>query len=346
MNKDAKTRTAGTQVAKKRSVSAAAALYDDTLVWDNHCCLPYEDTGDWVNSLWRYREAGVSVAMVNIGDAQFGLDTHARLAAHVRAFVAAHPDAFRLALTVDDVLAAKRAGQVAVGLDVEGLYAMGDQLSLLQLYRDIGVRWMSMVYNQRNLAGYGCHDETDRGLTPLGLRIVEEMDRVGIVKCCTHTGDRTARDVLEASGRPTIFSHSNPLGVTDHPRNIPDELMTACARTGGVVGINGVGIFLGDNDVSTEAMVRNIDYAVQLIGADHVGIGLDYVFNQPELDRLLSANGGTWPEALGYRPGIRFFEPERLPEVTEALLGRGYAEADVRAILGGNWLRVARAVWR
>lgn len=122
--------------------------------------------------------------------------------------------------------------------------------------------------------------------------------------------------------------------------------MRACARTGGVVNLNGFGIFLGDNDNSTETLLRHIDYSVGLIGAEHVGLGLDYVFDQAELDEYVRARPDNYPPEKGYGAGIAMIEPERFPVVAEALLKRGYRETDVQGIMGHNNLRVAKQVWR
>lgn len=324
----------------------AAALHREALVWDNHGCMPFDETRRWLGELKRYRSAGVDVAMINIGDSNISLETCVRMAAEIREFVAAHSADYVLALSVDAILHAQQQHKLAVGLNVEGVFSIGDQLSLIDLYYDIGVRWMLMVYNRKNLAGYGCHDDVDEGLTAFGREVVRRMDRVGMVKCCTHTGYRTAMDVLTATDRPTIFSHSNPRALWDHPRNITDQLIDACAATGGVVCINGVGIFLGDNDVSVETFVKHLDYVVQRVGAQHVGIGLDYVFDTAGMNAMLAEHANLWPAGFGYSPGVRFFPPEDLPKVTELLLRRGYAEQDVRSLLGGNLLRIARTVWR
>ena len=323
----------------------AAKLHREALVWDNHSCFPQTGAEPLMPQLERYRQAGVDVLGVNIGDAQVELAEMIRLAAALRDFVARNADRFLLVRNVDDIATAKAEGRLAIILDVEGCYAMGDQLSMIPFFFDIGVRWMLMVYNARNLVGSGVHDEVDEGLTPFGHRVIAEMDRVGLIKCCSHTGYRTAMDVLEASTKPCIFSHSNPRALRDHPRNIPDALIKACAEGGGVVCINGVGIFLGDNDISTRTIVWHIDYVAQLVGTSHIGIGLDYVFDQASMDSNLSKANGIWPEGFGYKPGIKFVPPEQLPELTDALLQRGYRDADVRAILGENMLRVARAVW-
>jgi membrane dipeptidase len=217
---------------------------------------------------------------------------------------------------------------------------------LVDLYYDLGVRWMSIVYNRRNLSGSGCHDAEDAGLTTFGHELVRRMDEVGMVKCCTHTGYRTAMDVLTGTDRPTIFSHSNPRALRDHPRNITDALIDACAATGGVVCVSGVGIFLGDNDASIGTYVDHLEHVIQRVGPQHVGIGLDYVFDTDGLDILLTNHADMWPPGFGYAAGIRFVAPENLPGVTEELLRRRYGDLDVHAVLGGNLLRVAREVWR
>ena len=322
----------------------ARAFYESALVWDNHTCLPIDRIAEFAPELRRFSRSGVDVVSVNIGDSNIALETQMRVVAELRRFILAHPNEFVLVSTATDIAAAKVEGKLAIFFDVEGGYAMGDQLSILQLYADLGVRWMLLVYNTKNRIGSGVHDSEDEGLSAFGRAVIKEMDRVGLIKCLSHTGYRTARDVLEATGKPVIFSHSNPRALRDHPRNIPDDLIRACAKTGGVVCVNGVGIFLGDNDIASETLARHVDHIVQLVGADHAGLGLDYIFDQSELDANLAANPDIWPAEWGYRPGIKFAAPEQLPELTELLLRR-YGEGDVRKILGENLLRVAEAVW-
>jgi len=218
----------------------------------------------------------------------------------------------------------------------------------VHLLYDLGVRWMLMVYNHANPLGYGVHDADDKGLTAFGHEVIAEMDRVGMIKDCSHTGYRTARDVIAASKVPVTFSHSNALALRNHPRNIPDDLIKACAGTGGVVGLSGVGLFLNDaNDVGTEAFLRHVDYVSDLVGPEHVGIGTDYCDFDPDgLVRSLAANPTIWPAGYGYGPGIKFMTPEQFPEIAEGLLKRRYPENAVRGILGENFVRVAGAVWK
>ena len=316
------------------------------IVWDNHACLPFNDTEQWLPGIERYRNSGVDAVTINIGDSHVPLEVLIRTAASIRHYVQAHPDQYVLGLTTDAIRGAKASGRLAVCLDVEGVYALGEQLSLVEFLYQIGVRWMLMVYNRRNLAGSGCHDPVDEGLTALGRGILREMDRVGMIKCCSHTGYRTAREILDSTDRPVIFSHSNPRRLRDHPRNIPDDLIKACAATGGVVGINGVGLFLGDGEPTADAVVRNLDYVAQLVGPEHAGLGLDYMFEGSGVEEPGRASRELWPKEWGYRKGMGFLGPEAIPEIAAQLGRLGYPPAAVSGILGENLMRVAGAIWR
>ena len=265
--------------------------------------------------------------------------------AALRHWLLARPHEYLLLLEADDIERARATGRLAVGFDIEGANAVGDQLSLIQMYHDLGVRWMLMAYNNSNRVGGGCQDE-DGGLTPFGRAVVAEMERVGMQVCVSHTGHRTVREVFDVATQPVIFSHSNCAALHPHPRNISDDLIRACAATGGLVGINGVGIFLGLNDISSQTYARHVDHVVQLVGPAHVSIALDYVFDTRELEEHVEKMKATFPPGLGYELGARFVPPEQLEEIVATLQGWGYSDADLAALLGGNLLRLARQVWK
>ncbi|TDV33833.1 membrane dipeptidase [Paraburkholderia caballeronis] len=322
------------------------ALLAQSLVWDNHGCMPLRpDDETFLPQLARYKAAGVNAVTLNVGFGEQGVEPHVRMIAHFRRWLAQHRDDYMLATTPDDIERARRAGKLAVLFDIEGMNAVADQPSLVQLYYDLGVRWMLIAYNQHNPAGGGCQEADDPGLTAYGRQILDEMARVGMVACCSHTGQRTAMDVMAYSSKPVLFSHSNARAIHDHPRNVHDDALKACAATGGVVGLNGIGIFIGGKGRLVDGLIRHIDHVVQLIGIEHVGLGLDYVFDQGELDDLLT-NKTIFPPELGYEAGIQMVPPEAMEEIVSGLSKLGYSADDLRAILGGNLLRVARQVWR
>lgn len=295
--------------------------------------------------LARHKAAGFDAVTVNIGFGEQGPEEHLRMIAALRHWLMARPDEYLLLLEADDIERARTTGRLAVGFDIEGANAVGDQLSLIQMYHDLGVRWMLMAYNSSNRVGGGCQDE-DGGLTPFGRAVVAEMERVGMQVCVSHTGHRTVREVFDVATQPVIFSHSNCAALHPHPRNISDELIRACAATGGLVGINGVGIFLGLNDISSQTYARHVDHVVQLVGPAHVSIALDYVFDTRELEEHVEKMKATFPPGLGYELGARFVPPEQLEEIVATLQGWGYSDADLAALLGGNLLRLARQVWK
>src|SRR4051794_17051444 len=326
----------------------AAALHADALVWDQHGCLPLRPDEDAVDQLELYSRAGVDLVSINVGmDLTPTIDAFKVLAAFRRG-VLARPDRYLIASGVADVREASRTGRLAVTFDLEGTEPLDGELALLAAFYELGVRTVLIAYNLRNRAGGGCHDDPEVGLTPYGRDLVREMNELGILVDATHCSPRTTFELFELSSAPVVFSHSVPTGVNAHARNVTDDQVRACAATGGVVGINGIGIFLGESDPSTEALVRAIDYAVNIVGGEHVGLGLDYVFDQGEMNAYLDQHRDVFPADGGYSDALppRFVSPLQLPELTAALLRLGYSDVDVRAILGGNFLRVASAVWR
>ena len=305
------------------------------------------DTDRWIE---HYESAGVTWASFTVAaDFTGGVEPTVRNINLARRFFLSQPNRFVFIERADDVLRAKREEKLAVSLHFQGTMPVGADLGLVEIYKRLGVVHMLMAYNNKNLVGDGCHERTDAGLSNFGISLVREMNRVGVLVDVTHTGHRTAMDTIEVSTAPVIMSHSNPNALYAHLRNVPDDQIRAVAKTGGVIGIHGVGIFLSPSgtDVSPEILARNIDYTVQLVGPAHVGLGLDFVENFPVLLALVKATGETiWSKAGGYHnPDGKFASPRVIEGVAEVLLRQGYAEADVRGILGENWLRVVRQVW-
>jgi len=313
------------------------------LLWDQHCCLPLLPTTD-VSPLLRFREIGASFVSVNVGYAPNDADSTLAILESFRRQLTAD-ERFLLAGSADDVEAAHGDGRLAVAFDLEDANPLEGRLELVERYRQLGVRTLVPAYNYRNAAGSGCMDTQDEGLTAYGRAMVRETNRVGMVADGSHSSIRTGLDLCEVSTRPVIYSHTCMRSVWDHERNITDEQARACAATGGVIGITGVGIFLGPNDTSIDALIRHIDYAVELVGPEHVGIGTDYPFDLTDFNREFAENAELFPESYRRWGPIRFVEPEALSPLAAALATRGYPAEAINSILGGNFMRVARHAW-
>lgn len=314
------------------------------LVWDNHGCLPLRPDDSFLPELERYRRSGVNVVSLNISFDLVSFDTGIRVLAKFRSWIKSHDDRYRLADSIQDIRDNALNNRLSIVFDVEGIGSIGDDIELIDLYYDLGVRWGLLAYNKNNIFAGGCMDE-DAGLTAQGRTAVRRMSDVGMVTCCSHVGERTALDVMGCATQPVIFSHSNPAGVYSQNRNISDSLIKACAETEGVVGVNGVGIFLGENDTRISTMVKHIAYVADLVGVEYIGISLDFMFDDDEIKEYFRQNRDMFPAAV-YGDKLEMIQPESYPEITRELLAIGFNEAEVAKIMGENWFRIAKLVWK
>jgi membrane dipeptidase len=275
------------------------------------------------------------------------------------------------ARTASDVRSAHEEGKIAVLMGIEGGHMLGNDLRMVRIYSDLGVRYMTLshFYNDE-WADSSTDKPAHNGLTDYGKDIVREMNRQGMLVDISHVSDKTFYDVLAISRAPLIASHSSCRALCDHVRNMTDDMIKALAAKGGVIQINYEKSFLdqaykdasdkwsggvvemmdklkkqcGDDDacieenlaaqekqataegklphVSWERIVDHIDHAVKLVGADHVGLGSDF-------------DGASMPDGME--------DVSHLPQITDALLKKGYSDADIRKILGENTLRVLAA---
>lgn len=322
----------------------AAELHRSALVWDDHGGFGYTKASA-LEGLERWRAAGIDYLSINAGYDVMPWTKTLEATSQYRHWVRTHPELFVQVEKIADVDSARREGKLAVAFDLEGMNALNGDIGMVDLYYRLGVRQMLFAYNRNNLAGGGCHDE-DVGLTDFGREVIREMNRVGMVVDCSHCSYRTSMEAIEASESPVIFSHANARALCDHERNIWDEQIKACAATGGVIGVTGVGIFLGPKGPTVEHLVEHIDHMVALVGAEHVGFGMDSVLHAHKAHQPFTRSREYWPERQYPDSGTGYVPPEEAPRLTQALLDRGYGEQDVRGILGENFKRVAQTVWK
>jgi membrane dipeptidase len=311
------------------------------LTWDNHACMPLRPDASFLPQLSRYRAAGVNMVVLNVMfDNIMSWHEGVQVLSFMRSWILDRPQDYRLVSTPEDITVAAAEGKLGIAFDIEGMRGLGGQVSMVRTYYDLGVRWMLIAYNKNNEAGGGCLDE-DQGLTSFGREVIREMEKIGMALCCSHTGERTCMEAFEWANNPVMLTHSNPKALLDHPRCVTDNVMKACAQTGGTVGVTGYGGFLAGGDVSAENYFQHIDYVVQLIGPEHVTLSSDYVFDLDELEVFL-ANPLLGPSTS--TPSM--FAPEQFPDLIDVMLKSGYRDEDVSSIMGGNLLRLARAIWK
>jgi len=313
--------------------------------WEAHACLPLIPGQD-MSGLARYRDAGFHHVSVNVGMDMTPFATVMQVIAGFRNWLSQHHGAFVLAGTSADLNEARKSGKLAISFDLEGSNMLLQDPAMVGLYGALGVRQLLLAYNRDNACAGGCHG-AGTGLTPLGRDVVRMANASGIVIDCAHASKRASLETLELSSRPAIFSHSNVKAIFDHPRTIDDEQIDACAAQGGVIGLTGLGIFMGDPEASVDAFVRQIDYLAERVGTAHIGLGLDTELHPEHQDLPDDAlEEDWWPQAYyGQMNGHRQLQPEELGRVAERLQNLGYAPSDIRAIFGDNFMRIAQATW-
>ncbi|MDA1349786.1 MAG: membrane dipeptidase [Chloroflexi bacterium] len=258
-------------------------------------------------------------------------------------------DATTLIETVDDIVAAKRSGKVGIILGWQNASPIENDLDRLDLFHRLGVRIVQVTYHERNLLGNGCYERVDDGLSNFGLDAVREMNRLGIVIDLSHVGERTTLETIDVSSQPVAVTHANVKSYHDMKRNKADEAvrkLAECIRS----------MMRGNLKGTLDDYLDSIDHLVQMVGVDHVAVGTDHTQDQPpEFWRYIASQQGTrFPSTFVsadtdyskvdlYPDGLK--TPAGFPNLTAALLERGYSEEDTAKIIGGNWLRLFREVW-
>ena len=248
-----------------------------------------------------------------------------------------------LALTADDITAAKESGRVAIVFHFQGGNPLEYDPRLVEVFYRLGVRVLQITYNERNPLGDGCTERTDGGLSKLGLDVIAEMNRLGMLVDLAHAGYRTSMEAIEASRAPVIFSHSNARTLCDSPRNLPDEILRAVGARGGVVGVCAFPAFVSTGAPRVRDLVQHVDYLCRLIGPDHVGLGLDFSTETEEDYEYFKYDPKVYPKPpWTYPKDIAGFSD--VPNITRRLVELGYSDEDVMNILGANFVRIFRQV--
>jgi membrane dipeptidase len=251
--------------------------------------------------------------------------------------------------TTADIRAAKACGKTGILLGFQNAHAFEDKLGYVEIFKKLGVGIVQLCYNTQNLVGTGCY-ERDGGLSGFGREVLAEMNRVGILCDLSHVGARTSEEVILASKKPVCYSHCLPSGLKEHPRNKSDAELKFIADHGGFVGVTMFAPFLRKGiDSTIHDYAEAIEYVMNLVGEDAIGIGTDFTQGHGEdFFEWLTRDKGYARELTRFGQvvnpqGIRTVG--EFPNLTETLLKRGMPERVVRKVMGENWLRVLKDVW-
>jgi membrane dipeptidase len=277
------------------------------------------------------------------------------------------PGILRRGATPDDIVAAKQEGRRCLYLSGNGVplaqdwHSLEEELGYIRIFFQLGCRMMHLTYNRRNMLGDGCAETADAGLSDFGRAAIAEMNRVGVIVDVAHAGWQTSLEAAGVSSRPVVASHTCCSALHPHYRCKPDKVIRAIVDSGGYIGIAWIGAFLGGRgDLST--VLDHVDYAVRRFGSDSVAIGTDQAYfsrNTAREEARIPRRRSVRPRWENFwRAGDPFFDPKwarqqqvlslawtNWPLFTVGLVQRGYADAVIQNIIGGNVLRVARAVF-
>ena len=304
-----------------------------------------------------WKAAGVTCIFQNAGEeGQAPMRLIKRLANFT--YVTDHLKGFlNKAATPADITAAKKAERHCLYFTGNGVpltqqwISVPDEMRYLMVFKNLGMRMLHLTYNRRNMIGDGCAEPGNAGLSDFGKSVVKEMNRLGVIPDCAHSGWQTSLEAAQVSGKPVLASHSCAADLHKHIRGKPDKVLKAIADTGGLTGIACIPSFLG-NPGDINAFLNHIDHVIKTTNINHVGIGSDVAYmsrNQaaeaakiPKLPRTRTAWRYFWPAgSLRPQPQARLsIAWTNWPLFTVGLVQRGYKDDEIQKIIGGNMLRV------
>ena len=249
-----------------------------------------------------------------------------------------------------DIQRAKAEGKVGIVLGWQNASPIEDRLDFLGLFKNLGVGVVQLTYNTQNLVGSGCYESEDGGLSDFGRDVIDEMNQLGMLVDLSHVGSKTSADAIRHSKAPVCYSHICPKALREHPRNKTDEELRFIAEQGGFVGVTMFPPFLpkGANS-SLEDYLDAIEHVINVAGENQVGIGTDMTqdYGEPFFD-WITHDKGTGRKLTDFGeiknpPG--FQRLGEFPNLTTAMITRGWTEKQIRKVMGENWLTILAKVW-
>ena len=267
----------------------------------------------------------------------------------------AKQDTVYIANTYQDLLKAKQSKQIAILPSLEAASILENEVDRVDVLYGLGIRCMGTTYNDANTLGSGLTEPYDGGLTKFGRKVVERMNQLGMVIDISHCGDRTSLDVIEASEAPVMITHAGARQIWDSPRMKPDEVLLACAEKGGVIGVcaapNTTLSARNPNEHTLESVMEHLEYLIDLVGIEHVGLGPDTFFGdhvalQNAFDDMLSLHDSHGNQEYESFPFVKGLEnpTEAMSNMIKWLIKKNYKVQEIEKIIGGNALRVLESI--
>ena len=294
------------------------------------------------------RAGGVGAVHVTIAYWEDYDETLARIAEWDRRFEE-HADLIVPARSATDVRAARQQGKTAILFGAQNCSPIEDDIGLVQVMHDRGLRFMQLSYNNQSLLATGCYEREDPGITRMGREVIREMNRVGLVIDMSHSAERSTLEAIELSVRPIAITHANPHAWHAALRNKSDTVLRALGESGGMLGLSLYPHHLKDGTACTlQAFCEMVARTAEVMGVDNIGIGSDLCQDQPDSVVEWMRNG-TWTrntdfgegsaKQAGFPPQPDWFRCNGdFPQIAAGLREAGFGEADVKKLMGENWL--------
>jgi membrane dipeptidase len=257
----------------------------------------------------------------------------------------------RFAYTAEDIVQAKKERKVCIIMGSQNARMLDDDLGLIRIFHRLGLRIIQLAYAEQNYIASGGED-VDGGLSLFGRKVIDQMNRVGILVDISHCGDKTVMDVIKYSEKPVAITHANPRSLVNHHRNKTDEQIQALAEKGGVIGLTAwtpISMVKKGVRPTLEDFLDFIDYVVKLVGTGHVGFGLDLTpnwdYNRADYEKWANLYPNLAPASFEERLVEDLNHASKIRNISRGLVARGYRDEDILKILGGNFLELFRKTW-
>ncbi len=303
-------------------------------------CLQY---ANWSGKIFReMRDGGLDAVHVTICYHENFRETAANIGRWNRLFEE-HAGLIRPAHTAGDVLAAREEGRTAIIFGFQNCTAIEEDIDLVEVFHQLGVRFMQLTYNNQTALATGCLEDRDTGITRMGREVIREMNRVGMVVDMSHSAERSTLEAIEVSERPIAVTHANPSSWHAVARNKSDDVLRALAESGGMLGFSLYPHHLKNGSGCTlSGFCDMVARTAELTGVGNLGIGSDLCQDQPDgvVDWM---RRGRWSRrdtgSAGFPEQPEWFRDNRdIPDLRQGLGDAGFTPGEVDRIMGGNWL--------